>query len=54
MEKKNGKKKTKKIITIQITKDGKIISEWWTPELDKLLESLGIPKTHVSRNQYCG
>jgi len=43
-----------KEIHIIVDKEGRLICEWWTPELDELLELLGVPKEHWSRNPWCG
>lgn len=47
-------KHTTKVIDIYVDENGVFYSPWWTPELDKILEELNVPKSDVNRNPWCG
>ena len=40
--------------TLIVRPDGTVESPWWTPEIDLVLEELGVPQNDVNRMPWCG
>ena len=39
---------------IIVSPDGEVISPWWTPVIDEILEALGVAEDDPNRNPWCG
>lgn len=51
MEKKIDKRKTIRIVLCQ---DGSVKFPWWTPEVEKIIESLNLKKLDIQSSKFCG
>ena len=39
---------------IKVTPNGTVVIDWWCPEVDPLLDKLGVPDNDTNRVPWCG
>ena len=40
--------------TVKIQPNGNVVIDWWHPEVNPLLDKLGVPDDDPNRTQWCG